>query len=228
MGRKATSGRVEPRKCSIRIRFTWRGQRDTYWKPSLRRCGIRQRRAYCTRHTYATVALMGGVRHRFGPHLFHQTPAQSRRKTHVTFDAIRASALRLAIDKTVSTLGIHSPAGDTITEVARQALLNHLDHLLAQERILFAHVVVLPETKTPPVADTPWYPDDSGGWVEVPDDLMGMPPELNSADLVEVLLREERTQRGDYQRGTLPAREWAWAHVATDGARVVAYKVVKP
>lgn len=39
-----------------------RSQRDTYWKPSLRRCGIRQRRAYCTRHTYATVALMGGVR----------------------------------------------------------------------------------------------------------------------------------------------------------------------
>lgn len=38
-----------------------RSQRDTFWKPSLRRCKIRQRRAYCTRHTYATVALMGGV-----------------------------------------------------------------------------------------------------------------------------------------------------------------------
>ena len=38
-----------------------RSQRDTYWKPCLKRLRIRQRRAYCTRHTYATVALMGGV-----------------------------------------------------------------------------------------------------------------------------------------------------------------------
>lgn len=38
-----------------------RSQRDHYWKPSLRRLGIRARRAYCTRHTYCTVALMGRV-----------------------------------------------------------------------------------------------------------------------------------------------------------------------
>ena len=38
-----------------------RSQRDHYWKPALRRCGIRDRRAYQTRHTYATVALMAGV-----------------------------------------------------------------------------------------------------------------------------------------------------------------------
>jgi len=38
-----------------------RSQRDHYWKPSLRRCGIRARRAYQTRHTYATNALAGGV-----------------------------------------------------------------------------------------------------------------------------------------------------------------------
>ncbi len=39
-----------------------RSQRDHYWAPSLRRLGIRHRRAYQTRHTYATVALMGGVK----------------------------------------------------------------------------------------------------------------------------------------------------------------------
>ena len=39
-----------------------RSQRDTYWKPALRKLGVRQRRAYATRHTFATVALMGGVR----------------------------------------------------------------------------------------------------------------------------------------------------------------------
>lgn len=38
-----------------------RSQRDHYWKPALKRCGIRARRAYCTRHTYCTVALMAGV-----------------------------------------------------------------------------------------------------------------------------------------------------------------------
>jgi len=38
-----------------------RSQRDHYWKPSLKRLGIRQRRAYCTRHTWCTVALMAGV-----------------------------------------------------------------------------------------------------------------------------------------------------------------------
>lgn len=38
-----------------------RSQRDHYWKPALKRLGIRARRAYCTRHTYCTVALMAGV-----------------------------------------------------------------------------------------------------------------------------------------------------------------------
>jgi integrase len=38
-----------------------RSQRDHYWKPSLKRVGIRQRRPYNTRHTYATTALMKGV-----------------------------------------------------------------------------------------------------------------------------------------------------------------------
>lgn len=38
-----------------------RSQRDTYWKPCLKRLGIRWRRAYNTRHTFATAALMTGV-----------------------------------------------------------------------------------------------------------------------------------------------------------------------
>lgn len=38
-----------------------RSQRDHYWKPTLRRKGIRDRRAYQTRHTYATTALMAGA-----------------------------------------------------------------------------------------------------------------------------------------------------------------------
>ncbi|AMP05786.1 site-specific integrase [Collimonas pratensis] len=38
-----------------------RSQRDHYWRPTLKRLGIRMRRAYQTRHTYATTALMAGV-----------------------------------------------------------------------------------------------------------------------------------------------------------------------
>lgn len=38
-----------------------RSQRDHYWKPSLKRCGIRARPAYNTRHTYATINLMNDV-----------------------------------------------------------------------------------------------------------------------------------------------------------------------
>lgn len=38
-----------------------REQRDQFWKPALLALGIRGRRAYCTRHTYCTLALMGGV-----------------------------------------------------------------------------------------------------------------------------------------------------------------------
>lgn len=38
-----------------------RSQRDHYWAPSLARCGIRRRRAYATRHTFCTAALMSGV-----------------------------------------------------------------------------------------------------------------------------------------------------------------------
>jgi integrase len=38
-----------------------RSQRDNYWTPILKRLRIRRRRAYQTRHTYATTALMAGA-----------------------------------------------------------------------------------------------------------------------------------------------------------------------
>lgn len=38
-----------------------RSQRDHYWNPALQRSGIRRRRAYATRHTYATRLIMGGA-----------------------------------------------------------------------------------------------------------------------------------------------------------------------
>lgn len=38
-----------------------RSQRDTFWRPTLKRAGVRYRTAYATRHTFATAALMAGV-----------------------------------------------------------------------------------------------------------------------------------------------------------------------
>lgn len=38
-----------------------RGQRENYWRPTLKRLGIRWRKAYNTRHTFATMALMLGA-----------------------------------------------------------------------------------------------------------------------------------------------------------------------
>ena len=38
-----------------------RSQREHYWIPTLKRLGIRWRRAYNARHTHATVALMAGA-----------------------------------------------------------------------------------------------------------------------------------------------------------------------
>jgi integrase len=39
-----------------------RSQRDHYWKPALKRLGIRYRTSYKTRHTFLSIALSGGVR----------------------------------------------------------------------------------------------------------------------------------------------------------------------
>lgn len=39
-----------------------RSQRDTFWKPALRRAGVRYRTSYKTRHTYATTMLMAGLK----------------------------------------------------------------------------------------------------------------------------------------------------------------------
>jgi RNA polymerase sigma factor (sigma-70 family) len=48
-----------------------RSQRDDHWKPTLKRLGIRWRKAYNNRHTYATAGLMAGesegIRPRFVP-----------------------------------------------------------------------------------------------------------------------------------------------------------------
>lgn len=82
-----------------------------------------------------------------------------------------------------------------------------------------------PVTPEPP--STPWYPDDSGEWVEVPEDLMEMPANVGRNSLLEVLFQHERDDKGRLECKDL-ARWCKWDMPAGKGGRIVAYKVVKP
>lgn len=69
--------------------------------------------------------------------------------------------------------------------------------------------------------ETPWYPDDSGEWVEHTTGSQPVP----SLTRVEVLIRSEREQK-DYYKSKDEAREYYW-DVDQDGGDIVAYKIVK-
>ncbi len=74
---------------------------------------------------------------------------------------------------------------------------------------------------------TPWYPDDSGEWVEVPEDLMQIPDELEGSEMVDVLMSGERCRK-NWGTGHDQAWYWDWSIPLRGHARIVAYKVVKP
>ena len=69
-----------------------------------------------------------------------------------------------------------------------------------------------------------WYPDDSGEWVEVPEDLMAMPSELNPNDKIAVLIREYREKK---IRRITPHSANSWCWDAPGPGRIVAYKIIK-
>lgn len=74
---------------------------------------------------------------------------------------------------------------------------------------------------------TPWYPDDSGEWVEVPEDLMEMPAELSPETIIVGLINYYRHKKlhTDFAGR---AKSWMWAISPGLDGRIVAYKVVKP
>lgn len=71
---------------------------------------------------------------------------------------------------------------------------------------------------------TPWYPDNSGEWVE---HTTGFQP-VSSLTRVEVLIRSER-ERKDYHEvsGVALTYEWGVDEGYHDGCDIVAYKIVK-
>ena len=74
--------------------------------------------------------------------------------------------------------------------------------------------------------EKPWYPDDSGEWVELPDDCTSIPEGVGSDTLVEAITYGERSSR-HYMEGVLPGSYWEWdhRHVGPHN-RIVAYRVV--
>lgn len=71
---------------------------------------------------------------------------------------------------------------------------------------------------------TPWYPDNSGEWVEHTTGFQPVP----SLTRVEVLIRSEREQK-DYNKAidVVLAYNWDVERCYPDGGDIVAYKIVK-
>ena len=68
--------------------------------------------------------------------------------------------------------------------------------------------------------EAPWYPDDSGKWVEVPPGVGSLPDELHPETVVLALSGGERTRQHLWDTA-LPAHRFNWS-------AIVAYKVVEP
>lgn len=77
-----------------------------------------------------------------------------------------------------------------------------------------------PAAPTPPV---PWYPDDSGAWVEVPDTTSTCPCDPDA--IVEVLVREERETKR-FCSAPRVAKISHWDHDPQSRCRIVAYRKV--
>lgn len=73
----------------------------------------------------------------------------------------------------------------------------------------------------PAAKDTPWYPDDSGKWVEVTPGVDKRPDGLRPKTLVATLSSGERNERQHLWSTPLKASRWNWSVI-------VAYKVVEP
>ena len=93
---------------------------------------------------------------------------------------------------------------------------------------LIADAMMAARGKNAPQEAGPWYPDDGGEWVEVPDDSMQMPSDLPGGGETRLLamFRSERDRRSfcseDYS-----ARSFVWALHANDPSRIVAYRIAQ-
>lgn len=109
------------------------------------------------------------------------------------------------------------PAGTRVwylTFVERKYGVHHEDTRLAS-RISWDKVVAYKVVREQPAAnEKPWYPDDSGSWVET----HGVDPELSDRLRVQILAEIERDRKMHIPTAFLPS--------VVNWPRIVAYKVV--
>lgn len=117
----------------------------------------------------------------------------------------RAAHLRKAINNTTYALR-------ECASKAEPAVIEHLEFLLAQEKVLLTFVAQAAEPK----ADAPWYPDASGEWVEFNGN--NLPP---AGSRVCVLSKRERADKVWNTFHSAHGDRWDWISIA-------AYKVMKP
>ena len=130
-----------------------------------------------------------------------------------SFNNDQAAKLRNAIQSTTRALAVLTTSSSLQT-----VLQTHLAELLVRERALFGC-----DTEAKPVDKaTPWYPDDSGKWVEATPGA-GLPNGLAPGAKIEVLARGERSAK-IYKYWARPAGFWAW--LPEGGSAIVAYKIV--
>lgn len=73
--------------------------------------------------------------------------------------------------------------------------------------------------------EKPWYPDDSGLWVEIPNDQMH-PPVLPEGSSISILIHSARRGKQKPTEDTTTIG-WKWDNQPGDIGRIVAYKITK-
>lgn len=117
--------------------------------------------------------------------------------------------LNKAISRTAASL-----ADQVLSDEIVSATEKHMLFLLEQERLLLTARGVV--SSAPPQAEAPWYPDDSGEWVEF--DHKRPPP---AGTRVELLCKFERANKNYDGVVCVVGTHPTWLDT-------VAYKVVKP
>ena len=128
----------------------------------------------------------------------------------------KLNQVQAAIERT--SKGIYNTS---VTHPKIPVLIKHLENLFALEITLLSADVPEPDSG----AEQPWYPDDSGEWVEVPDDSITPPNALKTHTRVEVLQYQERGSR-EYTLSTDVSSAWRWELPCNEIGRIVAYKII--
>lgn len=135
----------------------------------------------------------------------------------MNFDTDLASSLRTAIQDT--TVRLQPPImGAGLTTPVREALEQHLDYLLQQERFLFTGMVVIDEPVVP-AAETPWYPPGYA-WVVLGDTCNTCP--VPSGQYVHTLALSEQVEKR-FSARAMAAGDFDWARNVSNP--IVAYAI---